>query len=249
MSAEVASSFVVALDVVTAITFLVVLRLGGASRRVRFVSGSVLVGWLGFLLATIPRSALFAAEASGVAVLGAILGTAAVATALMFATPLRRTLLALPVELTLLPQGMRMFLGAGFLVQAATGSMPSAFGIADGLSHITAAFLATLTAVAYAKGFDYRAGAWLASLFGLLDIVAVVLGICFVLLPAIGPHHNVMYVALFAGPLFVGLHLVTIYRLVTEPRLGRPMSEFMSYSSSGGADVQPSTLRPDSVST
>jgi hypothetical protein len=156
----------------------------------------------------------------------------------MFATPLRRTLLTLPLELTLLPQGLRMFLGAGFLVQAALGVMPRTFGIADGLTHIAAAFLALMAAVAYAKGFDYRFGAWMASLFGLSDIVAVVLGICFVLLPTIGPHHNVMYVALFAGPLFVGLHAVTTYRLMTERRLGRPMAEFLAYSSPGVARAQ-----------
>ncbi len=48
-----------------------------------------------------------------------------------------------------------------------------------------------------------------------------------------------MYAALFAAPLLVGLHAVTIHRLMTERRLGRPMEEFVTtYASPAVARAQ-----------
>lgn len=112
-----------------------------------------------------------------------------------------------------MPQGMRAFFGAGFLIQGVLGSMPPAFAIADGLTHITAAVLALWTSWMLGKGWFGPRVLWLTNLFGLLDIVVVAAGIAFVLLPKIGPYHNVMYAAFFAASIFIALHLLSIRSL------------------------------------
>ncbi|MEM9380152.1 MAG: hypothetical protein AAGB93_09425 [Planctomycetota bacterium] len=111
-------------------------------------------------------------------------------------------------------QGLRVFFGAGFLVEAVLGVMPAGFGIADGVTHISAAFLALALATAHAMGAARPGFAWFVNAFGLLDIVVVAGGISFVLLPEIGPHHNVMLAAFFAAPIFIALHFVAIHRIV-----------------------------------
>jgi hypothetical protein len=111
-----------------------------------------------------------------------------------------------------------VFFGAGFLIEAALGLLPQRFGIADGMTHVIAAFLALKAGLLLAKDGHNRFELWFANLFGLLDIVVVALGISFVLLNDITPYHNMMYVVFFAAPLFLGLHLVSIVKLVRTSR-------------------------------
>ncbi|MEM6455041.1 MAG: hypothetical protein AAF772_08095 [Acidobacteriota bacterium] len=214
MAVMLTTIFVLIMNVITALLALQLLRIGGASARLRIGVGVTFAAWLMLLIATVSQERLFPADIGGAAFFAILLAVVGGVTALMFTRPLRVVLDALPLELLLVPQGLRVFLGAGFLVQGVVGVMPPAFGIADGLSHVTAGFLAMMAAVVWAQGHTYRFGAWLATLFGVLDIVCVALGIAFVLLPQIGPHHSVMYAAFFVAPIFLGLHAVVAARLL-----------------------------------
>ena len=172
---------------------------------------------------------MFTPALGGVALFVLLLVGVAAVTGLMFATPLRTYLMTMPYELLLVPQGLRAFFGAGFLVEGALGVMPGGFAIADGITHITAAFLALMAAFVYGKGYAYRFGGWFANLFGLLDIVVVEAGNAFYQLHEIGPHHNVMYAAFFAAPLFIGLHVVAVVRLLGGESMGtRDLGAFPS---------------------
>jgi hypothetical protein len=144
------------------------------------------------------------------------LGVVAVAAAIM-ASPVGRTLASGGQRWLLLPQGLRTLFGAGFLVEGAYGIMPVHFAVSDGLTHIVAGTLALMTAWGLAQNVLGARAVWLAHLFGLLDIIVVATGIAFVLLPEIGPYHNIMIAAFFAAPIFVTLHLMGLVQLLRSP--------------------------------
>jgi len=127
--------------------------------------------------------------------------------------PLRKELLSLPQELLLLPQAFRMFFGAGFIVEAVFGIMPSSYGVMDGILHITTAFLATTLAIYIARGCACTKSLILVNLFGLLDIVIVAVGIAFMILPEISTGHNVFLAVFFAAPVFIWLHLFSLWKV------------------------------------
>ncbi|MEN8194784.1 MAG: hypothetical protein ABFS12_18330 [Bacteroidota bacterium] len=119
-------------------------------------------------------------------------------------------------ELLLLPQAFRMFFGAGFIVEAVYGIMPATYGVIDGILHITTAFLATTLAIWIARGCKCYKSLIMVNIFGLLDIVIVAYGISFFILSDIGGHHNVFYAVFFAAPVFIWLHLMSLYKLLLE---------------------------------
>ena len=127
--------------------------------------------------------------------------------------PVRKELLSLPQELLLLPQAFRMFFGAGFIVEAVFDIMPSGYGVIDGILHITTAFLATTLAIYIARGCACTKSLILVNLFGLLDIVIVAAGIAFMILPEIGTGHNVFLAVFFAAPIFIWLHLFSLWKV------------------------------------
>jgi len=131
----------------------------------------------------------------------------------LFFYPLKKELLALPQELLLMPQAFRMFFGAGFIVEAVFAIMPSGYGVVDGVLHITTAFLATTLAIYIARGCACTKSLILVNLFGLLDIVIVAAGIAFMILPDIGTGHNVFLAVFFAAPIFIWLHLISLYKV------------------------------------
>jgi len=133
--------------------------------------------------------------------------------------PLRKELLALLQELLLLPQAFRMFFGAGFIVEAVFGIMPSSYGVMDGILHITTAFLVTTLAIYIARGCACTKSLILVNLFGLLDIVIVAAGIAFMILPDIGTGHNVFLAVFFAAPVFIWLHLFSLWKVYREKKL------------------------------
>ena len=221
------TAYIMAMNTVLAVLIIVLLRLNGASRRMLLTTGAVLVAWMTGLLALVTTGSLFPQDLTEIQLFVVLILGVGVVTSVMFTAPVRRHLFSIPFEMLLVPQGLRVFFGAGFLIEGVLGVMPAAFGIADGITHIAAAVLALMTAIVYAKGYDYRFGAWFASIFGLVDIALVAGGISFFLLPEIGPHHNVMLAALFAAPIFIGLHVVAIARLVRTRHLGnRDLSNF-----------------------
>ena len=207
--------YILTMDMVLIGFLLEVLKRTGASATFRLVMGSVLAGWLTVLYLGISGKWLFPANIAGFSFFTiVILGVVAVSAVMLFFPPLKKHLFAAPQELLLLLQGLRMFLGAGWLIESTLGIMPKYFGIADGITHITAAFLALKAAILYARGDRNRGELWFANLFGLLDIVVVGLGISFVMLKDIGPYHNVMYALFFVAPIFIGLHFVSLLKLV-----------------------------------
>ena len=126
---------------------------------------------------------------------------------------LKEAFLALPQELLLMPQAFRMFFGAGFIVEAVYGIMPKTYGVVDGIMHITTAFLALTLAIWIARGCKCTRSLILVNLFGLLDIVIVAYGISFFILQEIGTEHNVFLAVFYVAPIFIWLHLISLYKV------------------------------------
>jgi hypothetical protein len=176
--------------------------------------GAALLGWLLALHLGLSAQALFPPGIGGSAFLAVIVGAVALVGAVLFGVaPVRALLWRLePAQLMLL-QGVRVFFGAGFLVQAATGELPAAFGVIDGLTHIAAGFFGLVAAHALATGVDGARRAMFANLFGLADILVVASSLALLLLPQIGPHHTMMYAVFLPAPLWLWFHLLAIAKL------------------------------------
>ncbi len=206
---------ILALDITLTILLLWCLAKLGASRRTVGFTGGACVVWIAMLVGVFGRHRIVAADIGGGAFFAVLLLGVALVTALFFATSLGGIFLRGGHEWLLVPQGMRAFFGVAFLIQGVTGTMPPAFAIADGFTHIAAAVLALWTSWMLNKGYFGTRALWFTHLFGLLDIVVVAAGIAFVLLPQIGPYHSVMYAAFFAAPIFIALHLLSLWRLLS----------------------------------
>lgn len=131
-------------------------------------------------------------------------------------TPMRSLLFSLDQKYLLLFQGIRVFFGASFLMQASTGNLPMLFGILDGWTHIGAGFFGLVAAfsVAIRDGGDRRT--WFANLFGLGDILVVASSLALILLPQLTPHHPMMYAVFLPAPLWLWFHVISTWKLVTE---------------------------------
>jgi len=161
----------------------------------------VLFGYFKVLPQNISNTSLFGIVLVGVAFSG------------IFFYMLKEQFLSLSQEFLLLPQAMRMFFGAGFIVEAAYGIIPINYGVIDGMLHITTAFLSVTLAVYLAKQYRCTKSIILVNIFGLLDIVIVAAGISFVILGEIGSEHNVFLAVFFAAPIFIWLHLISLYKV------------------------------------
>ncbi len=208
---------ILALDLTLAILLLWCLAKLGASGRTVGLVGGVGIVWLALLIWMFGGHRIIPAEIGRLPFFALLLAGVALVTGLFFVTPIGDSFKRGGHEWLLMPQGMRAFFGTAFLIQGVGGTMPPAFAIADALTHITAAVLALWTAWMLGKGYFGARALWLTNLFGLLDIVVVAAGIAFVLLPEIGPYHNVMYAAFFAAPIFLALHLLSLWRLFSAP--------------------------------
>ncbi len=209
------TGFTLIVDIILAGFTLEIFRRAGLSRKLRLTMLLVMIAVLSFLLWGVVSHSLFPPDISGTTFFVCLMGTVALVTgAFAFIPALRHALLNTPQEILLLPQGLRVFLGAGFLAAASLHLMPVSFGIADGMTHIAAGFLALKTGLLWGRGEQNGRELWFANLFGLLDIVTVALGLSFVLLPVLTPSHNIMLAAFFAAPLFVGLHVMSLAKAV-----------------------------------
>jgi hypothetical protein len=135
-----------------------------------------------------------------------------------------KSLLALPQYYLLLPQAFRMFFGAGFIIEAAYGILPIDYGVIDGVMHITTAFLATTLAIHIAHGHKPKKSLIMVNIFGLLDIVIVAYGIAFFILGDIGVNHNVFYAVFFPAPIFIWLHLISLYKCYVQTQKQKDIS-------------------------
>lgn len=171
--------------------------------------------WLGALHVGLSTQSLFPAHISGETFLAVIFVAVGMVGVLLFAIPALRTMLwQLEQRQLLLLQGVRVFFGATFLMQASTGVLPAAFGILDGYTHIGAGFFGLIAAYSLATGAQGARRAWFANVFGLVDILIVASTLALVLLPEIGPHHPMMYAVFFPAPLWLWFHVISIAKLL-----------------------------------
>jgi len=171
--------------------------------------------WLAVLHVGLSSQSIFAQDISGIAFLAVIFaGVGAVGAVLLLIPPLRGLLLGLEQSQLMLLQGIRVFFGATFLMQASTGVLPQTFGILDGYTHIGAGFFGLIAAFSVAAGVQGKRRVWFANIFGLVDILVVASSLALVLLPEIGPHHPMMYAVFLPAPLWLWFHLVSIWKLV-----------------------------------
>jgi hypothetical protein len=179
------------------------------------IIGASMLAWLLALHFGLSNQNLFPNDISGIGFLLVIFAAVGgVGALLMGVAPMRRLLLGLDQRQLLLLQGIRVFFGAGFLMQASTGDLPQAFGILDGFTHIGAGFFGLIAAFSVASGVHGARRAWFANLFGLADILVVASSLALILLPQIGPHHSMMYAVFLPAPLWLWFHLVSISKLL-----------------------------------
>ena len=208
--------YIIIMNLALAFTLLKILRHNNTEPKTQKIAFGIFgLWWVATLLlfgnnSVLPNDissmALFTIILIGIALVGVIL------------SPLFKALLALPQEFLLLPQAFRMFFGAGFLVEAVFGIIPQGYGAVDGVLHIVTAFLATTLAIYVARGAKVSKSLVMVNLFGLLDIVIVAYGIAFFILSDIGTEHNVFYAVFFAAPIFIWLHLISLYKVYMESK-------------------------------
>jgi hypothetical protein len=116
----------------------------------------------------------------------------------------------------LLLQGIRVWFGAAFLMQASLGILPKEFGIVDGFTHVGAGFFGLVAAFSISSDLQGARLAWFANLWGLIDILIVASTLALVLLPRIGPHHSMMYAVFLPAPLWLWFHVISIWKLVRK---------------------------------
>ena len=217
MSESASAWFMIGLNMVMVVYTLWVLSLGKSATRLRIGIGAAMVTWLGLLHLGLSTKSIFPADISGVVFLMIIfLFVGVVGVVLFVFTPVRRLLLDLDQKQLLLLQGIRVFFGATFLMQASLGILPTGFGIVDGFTHIGAGFFGLVAAFVLAAGVDGPRRAWFANMFGLMDILIVASSLALVLLPDIGPYHSMMYAVFLPAPLWLWFHIVSIWKLVRD---------------------------------
>ncbi len=205
----------IGLDILMVIYTLWVLSLTKPIGKTGVVIGASMFIWLAALHWGLSNQGIFPQDISGVVFLMVIfVAVGAVGAVLLIITPVRRLLLDLDQRQLLLLQGIRVFFGATFLMQAGIGVLPQSFGTLDGFTHIGAGFFGLVAAFSVAAGVQGARRAWFANLFGLADILAVASSLALILLPQIGPHHSMMYAVFFPAPLWLWFHLVSIWKLI-----------------------------------
>lgn len=218
------AAMMIGLDILMGVYTLWVLSLAKPLGRTGVMIGAALLAWLAVLHTGLSSRSLFPLEISGITFLVVIFAAVGVVGAvLLLIAPVRRLLLSLDQHQLLLLQGIRVFFGATFLMQAGLGVLPQAFGILDGFTHIGAGFFGLVAAFSVAAGVHGARRAWFANFFGLADILVVASSLALILLPQIGPHHSMMYAVFLPAPLWLWFHLISIWKLLrVETRAARP---------------------------
>lgn len=216
MSSITSSWFMIGLDLLMIIYTLWVTSL---SNNNKFHTGIcvALIAWLVLLHLGLSTKSLFSEDVSGIVFLLIIFAAVGMVGMLLLAVPVVKAIvLGLSQQQLLLMQGIRVFFGASFLMQASLGNMPLAFGIIDGWTHIAAGFFGLIAAFSMASHIDAIRRAWFANLFGLLDILIVASTLSLLILPDITPHGSMMYAVFLPAPLWLWFHIISIYKLLQE---------------------------------
>lgn len=213
MTLNQASWLMLGLDTAMIIYTLAIFVAGGMTRRTAAIIGTVSAAWLVVLRALLSNGQPFPEDISGTGFYAIILIGVVLFGGLMFGPPeLRSTFANMDQTWLLAPQGIRVFFGATFLLWAGEDILPRTFGIIDGFTHVSAGLLGLAAALA-ASRTNGKTLPWIANLFGLGDILVVATSIAYVLLADIGPHHPMMYAVFAPAPVWLWLHVVSIYRL------------------------------------
>jgi len=213
----------ISLDILMVVYTLWALSLAKPLGRTGIVIGISMLAWLTVLHFGLSSQSIFPRDISGTAFLMIIFtAVGAVGVVLLTVSPVRRLLLGLSQSQLLLLQGIRVFFGATFLMQASLDVLPLTFGIVDGYTHIGAGFFGLIGAFSVAAGIQGARRAWFANIFGLLDILVVASTLAFILLPQIGPHHPMMYAVFLPAPLWIWFHVISIWKLMRKQEDGLP---------------------------
>ncbi|MGD0959924.1 MAG: hypothetical protein ABSB19_08960 [Methylomonas sp.] len=208
------------LDILMIIYTLWILSFSAGKNKWPVEIGVGMLCWLAILHLGLSTKSLFPADISGPAFLIVIvLAVGAVGALLLLVAPIRDRLLALSQRQLLLLQGIRVFFGANFLMQAGLGGLPLTFGILDGWTHIAAGFFGLVAAFSLAADADGERRAWFANIFGIVDILSVATTLSLVFLPKLTPHHSMMYAVFLPAPLWLWLHLISIWKLLRNQRV------------------------------
>ena len=216
MSALTSVWFMIGLDLLMITYTLWVLSLSN-NNKFHIGVGVGLLSWLTLLHFGLSTKSLFPEDISGIAFLIIIFVAVGLVGVLLFmVSPVRKLVTGLSQKQLLLMQGIRVFFGASFLMQASLGSMPLLFGIIDGWTHIAAGFFGLIAAYSFAESVHSVRRAWFANLFGLFDILIVASTLSLLILSDITPHGSMMYAVFLPAPLWLWFHLISIYKLVNE---------------------------------
>jgi len=208
--------FMIGLDTLMIIYTLWIISFGN-NNKFNYGLGIGLFVWLVVLHLGLSTNSFFPENISGISFLIIIFSAVGVVGALLFLVPpIRKIVTALNQQQLLLIQGIRVFFGASFLMQASLGEMPLLFGIIDGWTHISAGFFGLIAAFSMASGINAKRRAWFANMFGLLDILIVASTLSLFILDDITPHGSMMYAVFLPAPLWLWAHLISIYKLVKE---------------------------------
>ncbi|MFK5914674.1 MAG: hypothetical protein QM484_09875 [Woeseiaceae bacterium] len=216
MSASTSAWFMIGLDLLMITYTLWVLSLSN-NNKFHIGVGVGLLSWLTLLHFGLSTKSIFPENISGISFLIIIFVAVGLVGLLLFMVrPIRKLVTGLSQKQLLLMQGIRVFFGASFLMQASLGSMPLLFGIIDGWTHISAGFFGLIAAFSIVVNVHSVRRVWFANLFGLFDILIVASTLSLLILSDITPHGSMMYAVFLPAPLWLWFHLISIYKLINE---------------------------------
>lgn len=213
------TAWVLFVDLVVAFATLWLFKVGGAKKSTLFTIGIVFAIAIALMHWVFGGQNVFPADLSGTTFYILILGGCALVFIALLLTS-SKVFNKLSQEHLQLVQGLRVFVGGGFLMEGVVQVIPGWFSILDGYFHIASGFLALVAAIAFLKQWkESRPLLWLANIVGLADIVTIVTGICFWVWQDLGPHHNMNYVVFGAGPMLLWIHYNSIKKLLQSQRV------------------------------
>lgn len=213
------NEFMVGLDLLM-ITYTLWVHSLSNSNKFHYGIGVGLFGWLFLLHLGLSTKSIFPEDISGLSFLIIIFVAVGIVGLLLFFVPMvKKIVLGLSQQQLLLMQGIRVFFGASFLMQASLGNMPLIFGIIDGWTHIAAGFFGLIAAFSMESDTDAIRRAWFANIFGLLDILIVASTLSLVILHDITPHGSMMYAVFLPAPLWLWFHLISIWKLMKKDEI------------------------------
>ena len=222
MSAITSNWFMVGLDLLM-ITYTLWVHSLSNNNKFHYGLGGGLLAWLVLLHFGLSTKSLFAEDISGILFLIIIFAAVGMVGLLLLAVPtVKKIVLGLSQQQLLLMQGIRVFFGASFLMQASLGNMPLMFGIVDGWTHIAAGFFGLVAAFSMESNIDAVRRAWFANIFGLADILIVASTLSLVILQDITPHGSMMYAVFLPAPLWLWFHLISIWKLMQKEEVFLP---------------------------